>query len=288
MKISNFRFSGDEKVKLDDLACKFKIEDMTSDEISAQIAKNVKKIGKLQDRLYSEKKEGLLIIFQAMDAAGKDGTIRHVMSGINPQGIDVYSFKSPSAEELAHDYLWRITHSLPERGKIAIFNRSYYEDVLVVKVRELYKTFSMPDRCLTDDIFTKRYKHITNLEEYLWDNGIRVVKVFLHLSAEEQRSRLISRIDDQTKNWKFSKADIAERQYWDDYQKAYQKAINETATKHAPWYIVPADKKPTARLIVSEIVLKTLQEMNPQYPEVSEEIKSSLQECKTILESSKN
>jgi PPK2 family polyphosphate:nucleotide phosphotransferase len=213
-----------------------------------------------------------------MDAAGKDGLVSHVMGGVNPQGVDVYSFKQPTPRELLHDYMWRVVPYLPERGKIAIFNRSYYEDVLVVRVHELHRQLNLPERC-TDDIFCKRYEQIRHFEKYLWENGIRVVKIFLHLSKEEQKKRLLSRIEDKSKNWKFSLADAKERVFWDDYQTAYEDALNATATFHAPWYVIPADKKPAARLIAGEIILCALKNINPAYPELSARQKEELQEC---------
>jgi len=228
-------------------------------------------IQNLQSKLYAESKAGLLIIFQAMDGAGKDGAIKYVMSGVNPQGVRVHSFKVPNSTELAHDYLWRVQPCLPERGIIAIFNRSYYEDVLVVKVHELYKNLNILDRCKDSDTITKRYGHICNFEQYLYDNGIQLLKIFLNLSYEEQGNRFLRRLDRPDKNWKFSEGDIKERGYWNDYQVAYEKAITATATEIAPWYIVPADNKPYARMIVSEIVKKSLEALNPEYPRVSDE-----------------
>lgn len=283
MNIQKLAVTGEEKISLSDFECQVDIKGMTKEDIQKDLSDNLKKISKLQDKLFSEKKEGLLVIFQGMDAGGKDGAIRHVLSGINPQGVDVCSFKKPSTEDLLHDYLWRVVPSLPERGKIAIFNRSYYEDVLVVKVRELHKQYTLAKRCITDDFFDKRYKQIVNFEDYLWENGIRVVKIFLNLSANEQKKRLLERIDDETKNWKFSTSDIEERQFWGEYQKAYQKAINNTATKQAPWYVVPADKKPVARLAVSEIILKSLLEIDPEYPVLPDEVKNCLAKCKASL-----
>lgn len=230
----------------------------------------------LQDKLYAENKESLLIIFQAMDAAGKDGAIKHVMSGMNPQGLDVYNFKKPSSLELEHDYLWRAMRVMPEKGKISIFNRSYYEDVLVTKVHNLHKDSRLPDRCKTENIFKERYHQIANYEKYLYENGIRVVKFFLHISKEEQTSRFLDRIDNDGKNWKFSDYDMIERDYWDDYMAAYTDAINATSTADSPWYVVPSDKKWFSRLIISEVIIKTLEDINPKYPTVSEERKEKL------------
>lgn len=240
-------------------------------------------MAELQDRLYAENKEAILIIFQAMDAAGKDGAIKHVISGINPQGVTVSNFKQPSSEELDHDYLWRAMRVLPARGDIGIFNRSYYEDVLVVKVHNLHETYQLPDRCKTDKLFKQRYQQINHFEKYLYQNGIRVVKIFLHLSKDEQKKRFLERIENPEKNWKFSQSDIEERTYWDDYQRAYEDAIRETSTKNAPWYIVPADKKWFARLLISQIIVNTLQEINPQYPELPAEKRALLGKCREQL-----
>jgi PPK2 family polyphosphate:nucleotide phosphotransferase len=239
---------------------------------------NRDKIAELQSKLYADSKAAVLIIFQAMDGAGKDGAIKHVMSGINPQGVNVHSFKQPSLKELSHDFLWRMNQCLPERGKIAIFNRSYYEDVLIVKVHKLYERFNILPRCKDDKVIERRYGHIVNYEQYLYDSGIHVVKFFLNLSKEEQRRRFLKRLDRPDKNWKFSEGDIAERGFWDDYQKAYVKAIQETATNECPWYVVPADDKPYTRMIVSEVLRSVLEEINPEYPQVSKEQQQALLE----------
>lgn len=244
---------------------------------------NLLNIQDLQNRLYSEGKEALLIIFQAMDAGGKDGAIKHVMSGVNPQGIDVHNFKKPTSNELAHDYLWRAIIDLPKRGKIGIFNRSYYEDVLIAKVHKLYEKQSLPDRCKKQNIIKQRYEQISNFEKYLWQNGTRIVKIFLNISKEEQRKRFLKRIDDKNKNWKLSEADIQERQYWDKYMKAYEDAINKTSTEYAPWYVVPADRKWFARYVVSEIILYTLKDMNPKFPVFPKDKLDMLSKCKEIL-----
>jgi PPK2 family polyphosphate:nucleotide phosphotransferase len=225
-------------------------------------------LSSLQQMLYASNRHALLIIFQAMDAAGKDGAIAHVMSGINPQGCRVSTFKQPSAVELKHDFLWRTTRELPERGQIGIFNRSYYEEVLIVRVHpELLRAQGLSgERGDDKHLWRDRFDSIVGLERHLARNGTRIVKFFLHLSKEEQRRRFISRIDTPSKNWKFSAADIAERQYWKDYMHAYEKCLSATSTKHAPWYIVPADDKQNARLIVSRILLETLAAMRLSYP----------------------
>jgi len=246
------------------------------------LEEHIQRMTKFHDMLYAQNKYALLIIIQAMDTAGKDGTIKHVMSGFNPQGTQVHSFKQPSQEELDHDYLWRASKNLPERGQIGIFNRSYYEDVLVVKVHDLLKNSQIPSELLIN-VWENRYRQIRNFEQYLYENGIITVKIFLHISKDEQKKRLIERIDDKTKNWKFSAADIKERQYWDDYQRCYEDAIRETTTDKSPWYVIPADKKWFARLAVSEIISQTLENLKLTYPEVSEKQSEDLKELKHKL-----
>jgi PPK2 family polyphosphate:nucleotide phosphotransferase len=232
---------------------------------------HVEQLSSQQQLLYASNRHSVLLVFQAMDAAGKDGAIRHVMSGINPQGCQVFSFKHPSVAELQHDFLWRTTRDLPERGRIGIFNRSYYEEVLIVRVHpELLKGEALADS--TDDdkkLWRQRYRSITNLEQHLHLNGTRIVKFFLHLSKEEQANRFIARIDDPDKNWKFSPADIEERKFWSDYMKAYEECLSATSTNEAPWYVVPADDKENARLIVSQIVLDAFEKLKMSYPKSS-------------------
>jgi PPK2 family polyphosphate:nucleotide phosphotransferase len=225
----------------------------------------------------------LLIIFQAMDAAGKDGAIKHVMSGLNPQGTQVHSFKAPSMEELDHDYLWRINKALPEKGRIGIFNRSHYEEVLIVRVHELLKNEKIPQKFITKDIWKMRYKQINNFEQYLYETGTFIVKFFLHISREEQKKRFIERIENPSKNWKFTEDDIKERKFWNNYQKCYQEVISATSEKHAPWYIIPADKKWFARLLISEVIVKTMKSIGLKYPQVDEEQKQNLEKIKEKL-----
>jgi PPK2 family polyphosphate:nucleotide phosphotransferase len=223
----------------------------------------------LQRLLYASNRYAVLLIFQAMDAAGKDGAIQHVMSGINPQGCQVFSFKHPSAEELEHDFLWRTTQSLPERGRIGIFNRSYYEEVLIVRVHpEILRGEGLPDEGIDEaTLWQERYRSIVDLENHLHRNGTRIIKFFLHLSKEEQRQRFLERIDDPEKNWKFSLADLVERKFWKQYRQAYASCLSATSTKQAPWYVVPADDKKNARLIVSRIILETFKALDMHYPE---------------------
>jgi PPK2 family polyphosphate:nucleotide phosphotransferase len=246
------------------------------------IAGNIETLAKLQDVLYANNRYGVLVILQAMDAAGKDGIIKHIMSGLNPQGVQVKPFKVPSAEELDHDYLWRSHEHLPERGNIAIFNRSYYEDVLVVKVHHLAAQ-NMPEALIGKDLWQMRYRQLRDFERYMHENGIVVIKFFLHLSKEEQARRLLERIDNPAKNWKFSAGDLQERQYWDHYQEAYEEMIQGTATETAPWYIIPADHKWYARLLVSEMMIRRLQDLPLQYPELGDEEKAKLAEYRQQL-----
>jgi PPK2 family polyphosphate:nucleotide phosphotransferase len=239
---------------------------------------HVARLSALQQLLYASNAHAVLLVFQAMDAAGKDGAIKHVMSGVNPQGCQVFSFKHPSPTELQHDFLWRTTRDLPERGRIGIFNRSYYEEVLIVRVHpELLGAEGVPDGSAGEKaVWHDRYRSIVNLERHLHENGTRIVKFFLHLSKEEQRKRFLQRIDDPEKNWKFSLADIEERKFWKDYRKAFEECLSATSTSDSPWYVVPADDKENARLIVSRIVLDTLEELKMTYPETSSEHRKEL------------
>lgn len=249
-----------------------------------KLEKNIAELAEYQDILYAQDTYALLLIFQAMDAAGKDGAIKHVMSGVNPQGCQVYSFKSPSAEELDHDYLWRTNKVMPERGRIGIFNRSYYEEVLVVRVHpELLDHQKIPPSA-RENIWKRRYDQINNMEKYLSENGVVILKFFLNVSKEEQKKRFLERIDRPEKNWKFSTADAKERAFWDNYQQAYEDCLNRTSTEWAPWFVVPADNKWFTRLTVSEIVVRTLKRLNLRYPEVSEERRQELLEIRKLLE----
>jgi PPK2 family polyphosphate:nucleotide phosphotransferase len=234
----------------------------------ALLADHVASLDHLQQRLYATDSHALLLIFQAMDAAGKDGVIRHVMSGVNPQGCQVFSFKHPSAQELQHDFLWRCARDLPERGRIGIFNRSYYEEVLIVRVHPeiLLAEGVAGGTAEADEVWRHRYHSINNFERHLHLNGTQIVKFFLHLSKEEQRERFLARIEEPHRNWKFSAADIQERGFWDDYISAYEDCLNATSTRHAPWYVVPADDKRNARLIVSQVIVDTLADMKLRYP----------------------
>ncbi|MBD2346466.1 polyphosphate kinase 2 family protein [Anabaena subtropica] len=246
---------------------------------------NIQQLAKYQDILYAQNTYTLLIIFQAMDAAGKDSTIKHVMSGVNPQGFQVFSFKAPSDEELDHDYLWRSTKALPERGRIGIFNRSYYEEVLIVRVHpEILKKQQLPHNHQGNHIWKQRFEEINNFEKYLVNNGVIILKFFLNVSKSEQKKRFLERIKYPEKNWKFSVNDVRERAFWDDYMAAYEEVFQHTSTAIAPWYIVPADRKWFTRLVVADIICTKLQELNLKYPTVSEEHQQQLLQAKYILE----
>ena len=286
MKADAFRFDGRTPCDLSKLPTDAGGEKGKKDEYAAKTAANLRRMEALQEALYADGREGLVILLQALDAAGKDGTIKHVMGGLNPQGVTVYNFKQPTKTELQHDYLWRVGQCLPPRGGVAIFNRSYYEDVLVVRMHGLQKTYRMADRVLEDDdeaFFRKRYRQIRHFEEYLYENSFRVVKIFLHVSKAEQKERFLERIDTPEKNWKFSAADIAERARFDEYNDLYSQVITETASKHAPWYALPADQKWYTRYLVSEIVVDALKQCGPHYPVLSDADRARLAESRTLL-----
>lgn len=249
------------------------------------LEKHTEELSELQRVHYADNRYAVLLIFQAMDAAGKDGAIRHVMSGINPQGCQVYSFKHPTPKELDHDFLWRTNCALPERGRIGIFNRSYYEEVLIVRVHpEILKGQQIPEDLLNgNDVWKNRFRSINNMEHHLHHNGTRIVKFFLHLSKEEQRKRFLRRIDEPEKNWKFNIGDIEERKYWADYMNAYEECLEATSTERAPWYIVPADDKKNARLIVSKIILETFKSLDMSYPETTGERRRELLKIREML-----
>jgi PPK2 family polyphosphate:nucleotide phosphotransferase len=257
----------------------------SDDDYEKRLADHVETLRKLQPVLYADHRYALLVIFQAMDAAGKDGAIKHVMSGVNPQGTMVYSFKHPGPEALKHDFLWEASRQLPGRGHIGIFNRSYYEEVLIVRVHpELLAAQSLSEESDGHAVWKKRYRSIRAFEKHLHDNGTRVVKIFLHLSKDEQRKRFLSRLDEPDKNWKFNEGDLKERGCWDEYMKAYEAALTETSTKHAPWYVVPADDKHNARLIVSKILIEALETIPMNYPKVDDERRRELAEFRKLLE----
>ncbi len=248
------------------------------------LERGVARLSDLQEKLYAQDKWALLLIFQAMDAAGKDGTIKHVMSGVNPQGCQVFSFKTPSSEELDHDFLWRTMRCLPERGRIGIFNRSYYEETLVVRVHpELLEHQKLPPSLITKDIWQERFEDINAFERYLSRNGIVIRKFFLHVSREEQRQRFLSRLDEPEKNWKFSSADAREREHWDAYMAAYEDLLRHTSTRHSPWYVVPADNKWFTRLVVAAAVVDTLESLDLHFPKVDSEKRKDLAAAREAL-----
>ncbi|MCU0239166.1 MAG: polyphosphate kinase 2 family protein [Pyrinomonadaceae bacterium] len=259
------------------------------EEAVADLQKNVERLAKLQDILYAQNHHALLIIVQALDAAGKDGLIKHVMTGLNPQGCQVFSFKAPSSEELDHDFLWRASKSLPERGRLGIFNRSYYEEVLVVRVHPSFlQNQPLPSKVKADKkVWEKRFEDIKNFEKYLSRNGVHVLKFFLNVSKDEQKKRFLERIETPEKNWKFSAQDVKERGFWDDYQKVYTEAMEATSTEKSPWYVIPADNKWFTRVAVSEIICEKLESLGLEYPKLSEAQMAELAECKKILESEK-
>jgi PPK2 family polyphosphate:nucleotide phosphotransferase len=287
MKINSkdFRVPPGKKVKLKEWPTIVKPFCKSKKVYQKLLGEHVEKLSSLQRIHYASHRYALLLIFQGMDSAGKDGAIRHVMSGVNPEGCEVFSFKQPSAEELEHDFLWRTTCRLPERGRIGIFNRSYYEEVLVVRVHpEILRSQGLPEE-LRDEktIWKERYRSIVDLEKHLHRNGTRIIKIFLHLSLEEQRKRFLERIDELDKNWKFSTSDIHERKYWKDYMEAYEDCLHATSTHHVPWYVVPADDKENARLIVSRIVLDALQDLKMTYPKITEKRRLELETIRKQL-----
>jgi PPK2 family polyphosphate:nucleotide phosphotransferase len=281
-----FRVSGGKKFKLKDYPTSGdfdlgKAEKQASEEV---LQMGVEALAEMQDKLYAQDKWSLLVIFQAMDAAGKDGAIKHVMSGINPQGCQVTSFKAPSAEELDHDYLWRCMKNLPERGRIGIFNRSYYEEVLAVRVHESFLMGQkLPEKLITENIWDNRLTDIRNFEHYLNNNGILVVKIFLNVSKKEQKRRFLERIERPEKNWKFSSSDLAERKFWKQYMDCYEDLISKTSTEKSPWYVVPADNKRFSRIVVAAAILNALDSMKLAYPQVSESKRAELQSIKEKL-----
>ena len=285
IRIKDFVVPTKNKIPLSELPTSVKPYFKTKEEYDGILAKHIKSLSSLQSLLYADDRYAVLLIFQAMDAAGKDGAIKHVMSGINPQGCQVFSFKHPSAEDLDHDFLWRTTVCLPERGRIGIFNRSYYEEVLIVRVHpEILAAQRLPDECLQGNIWAGRFRSITDLEQHLHRNGTRIVKFFLHISKDEQRKRFLKRIEQPEKNWKFSQSDLKERKLWKDYMKAYEECINATSTSHSPWYVVPADDKRNARLIISQVIVDTLSSLDLSYPKADKARLKELRSFRTQLE----
>ncbi|MCX6252217.1 MAG: polyphosphate kinase 2 family protein [Bacteroidetes bacterium] len=280
MNIKKFETDGNDKINIRKMDTDI---DINTDNITGQTNEYIDKIIDLQSKLYADGKYAVLLIIQAMDTAGKDGIIKHVMSGLNPQATQVYSFKQPTLEELNHDFLWKAHKCSPERGHIGIFNRSYYEEVLVVRVHDLIKFQRIPNDLIHKDIFDERFKQIKEFEKMLCKNGTLIIKIFLHISKEEQRKRLLARIDDKAKNWKFSELDLKERGFWDEYMKYYEEMINETSTDKCPWYIVPSDQKKVSRLIVSKILVERMEKLNLEYPVLNEEQTKNLVKYKQQL-----
>lgn len=286
MKADRYRFDGTHACDLKSLPCDSKRDGVDKEEILAKTARNLEEMATLQDALYADGREGLIFVLQALDAAGKDSTIKHVMGGLNPQGVRVTSFKQPNSEELSHDFLWRVHKALPPRGSIAIFNRSYYEDVLVVQVHDLQKGYKMPPRTLEDgkkDFFQRRYRQIRNYEQYLYENGYRIVKIFLHVSPEEQKKRFLERIDNPAKNWKFSLSDVKERVHFQEYMETFETVIDATAAPESPWFALPADQKWYTRYLVSEVVVDALRQCCHEYPRLDTQARAELQDCRTRL-----
>jgi PPK2 family polyphosphate:nucleotide phosphotransferase len=278
IKINEFQVPEGEKVDLKKWPTLVKPVYESKEQYQQLLEAQVRELSELQQLLYAHDRYSVLLIFQAMDAAGKDGAIKHVMSGVNPQGCQVFSFKHPSATELEHDFLWRTSQCLPERGRIGIFNRSYYEEVLIVRVHpEILRGQGLPDGLVKEKtIWKERYRSIIDLENHLHRNGTRIIKFFLHLSEEEQRMRFLARIDEPDKNWKFSQADIEERKFWKQYMQAYEACLSATSTQIAPWYVVPADDKENARLIISRTILDTLRSLKMRYPETDDKRRQEL------------
>lgn len=285
--IDEFMYDGSKKIDLSKVCTDSNGKNSRKAELVEKTQSNLEQVNLLQEKLFAEGKESVLICIQALDAAGKDSIIKHVMSTLNPQGTEVHGFKSPTVAEESHDFLWRYHRLLPPRGKMAIFNRSYYEETLVVKVHEFYKGYNIPDRTIKNgDYFEQKYDNIRSFEKYLYGNGFRIIKLFLNVSKDEQRKRFLERVERSEKKWKFSANDLKERQYWNKYQEAYQDAINNTSVPYAPWFVVPADQKWYTRYIVSEILLSVLSDINPHYPEMSEEAKINLEKYRAELSKS--
>ena len=284
--LKDFRISGGKKVRLKQWATDIKPLYKSTRHYKELLLENVRELSALQRLLYATNSYSVLLIFQAMDAAGKDGAINHVLTGVNPQGCEVYSFKHPSAQELEQDFLWRTTCCLPARGRIGVFNRSYYEEVLIVRVHpELLRGEGIPNRRVGKPaVWKERYRSIADLEKHLHRNGTIVLKFFLHLSKEEQRKRFLRRIDEPDKNWKFSQADVAERKFWNQYMTAYEDCLSATSTKTAPWHVVPADDKYNARLIISRVVIDALKDLKMSYPKLTSARRSELREIREQLE----
>ena len=287
MRADKYRFDGSRKCILSELPADSKQDQVNKAEIVEQFEKNLKKMAELQNRFYADGREGLIVVLQALDASGKDSLIRHVATGMNPQGVTVSCFKRPTSEELAHDYLWRVTKVLPRRGEIAIFNRSHYEDVITASVLKLKDTYGMAERVIgvsNEEFIAKRISQVKNFEEFLYENSYRVVKVFLHISKKEQKKRFLERIDRPDKNWKFDPGDLETRKLFDTYMDTFEYVISETSTKESPWYALPADDKWYTRYLFSEILIDAMEQTNPEYPTLDEKVKNCLDQYRKELE----
>lgn len=284
MELRDFCFDGGKTLRLSGFPTGAGEEKNRKNELVRLTQENLARAAELQEKLYAAGQEGLVIAIQARDAAGKDSLIKKVFSGLNPAALEVHSFKTPNSTELSHDYLWRIHAALPPRGKIGVFNRSQYEDVLVVRVHHIEQGYRLAPRCLTEDFFERRYGQLRSWEEYLWENGLRMVKIFLHVSREEQKNRFMDRIEREDKHWKLSTNDMKERAAWEEYDRAFEDAINATGTPHAPWYVIPADAKWYTRYLVSKLLLDTLTDMDPQWPQLDPAEAAKVPQMKADLE----
>ena len=271
MALKDYCFDGKRQLKLKEMPTDAGEYLVQKRELNDRTKENMIRAAALQETLYAAKQEGLIFALQARDAAGKDSLIKKVFGRLNPAGLEITSFKVPNKTDLAHDYMWRINRAMPERGTIGVFNRSHYEDVLVVQVHQMQKDYILADRCKTEDFFERRYRQINNWEEYLWENGFRMVKIFLNVSKEEQKNRFLDRMELPEKHWKLSVGDMKERALWDEYDRAFENCINATGTEHAPWYVLPADNKWYTRYLMSEVILSTLEDMNPEFPPLDAE-----------------
>ncbi len=285
MALKDYCFDGKKVLKLREMPTDAGEYRIMKSSLVAKTDENMVRAALLQEKMYAEKREGLVVALQARDAAGKDSLIKKVFGRLNPAAMKITSFKVPNPTDLAHDYMWRINRAMPERGSIGVFNRSHYEDVLVVRVHQMQKGYRIAPRCITEDFFERRYIQLNNWEEYLWENGYRMVKVFLNVSREEQKQRFMDRMELPEKHWKLSVGDMKERALWDEYEEAFEKCINATGTEHAPWYVLPADNKWYTRYLMSEILLKTLEEMDPRFPPLDAEEAAKIPMAMQELES---
>ncbi len=286
MKADKYIVTGEKKVDIRKLPTNSKEDGVDKEEIIKKYEENKQELFALQDKFYADAREGLIVVIQALDASGKDSTIKNVFSGMNPQGVKVHYYKAPTSEELAHDYLWRIHQNIPRRGEIAVFNRSHYEDIITVQVEDIWKNYHMADRVLDDSqksFFTKRYAQVNNFEQYLTENSYRIVKLFLHISPEEQTEQLLERIELPEKNWKFRADDLKVRDKFGPYLDCFNEVINKTSTKECPWYVLPGDQRWYTRYLVTEILLNELKKCRPEYPALPDEEKAKLEECGNVL-----